>query len=46
MTTSSTVLALHATHRPEDTPRVREAFEQLLELIHKSEKALAVFDLP
>jgi len=46
LTTSITVLALHATHRPEDTPRVREAFEQLLEVIHEAETDMAVFDLP
>jgi len=46
LTTSITVLALHASHRPEDTPRVREVFEQLLEVIHGAETDLAVFDLP
>jgi len=46
LTTSITVLALHATHRPVDAPRVREVFEQLLETIHQGEKDLAVFDLP
>ena len=34
LTTSITVLALHATNRPEGTPRVRALFEQLLETIH------------
>ena len=46
LTTSITVLALHASHRPEDTPRVREVFEQLLEVIHQAESDMAVFDLP
>ena len=46
LTTSITVLALHASHRPEDTPRVREVFEQLLGVIHQAETDMAVFDLP
>ena len=46
LTTSITVLALHASHRPEDTPRVREVFEQLVEVIHQAETDMAVFDLP
>jgi hypothetical protein len=46
LTTSITVLALHASHRPEDTPRVRQVFEQLLEVIHQAETDMAVFDLP
>jgi len=46
LTTSITVLALHASHRPEDTPRVRAVFEQLLETIHGAETDMAVFDLP
>ena len=46
LTTSITLLALHATHRPEDYPRVREVFEQLLEVIHQAETDMAVFDLP
>ena len=46
LTTSITVLALHATHRPEDSPRVREVFEQLLGVIHQAETDMAVFDLP
>ena len=46
LTTSITVLALHASHRPEDTPRVREVFEPLLEAIHHAETDMAVFDLP
>jgi hypothetical protein len=46
LTTSITVLALHASHRPEDTPRVRAVFEQLLEAIHQAETDMAVFDLP
>ena len=31
LTTSITVLVLHASHRPEDTPRVRAVFDELLE---------------
>ena len=31
LTTAVTVLALHASHRTEDTPRVRAVFEQLLD---------------
>jgi len=46
LTTSITVLALHASHRPEDSPRVREVFELLLETIHGAETDMAVFDLP
>ena len=46
LTTSITVLALHASHRHEDTPRVHEVFEQLLETIHQAETDMAVFDLP
>ena len=46
LTNRLTVLALHATHRPEDSPRVREVFEQLLEVIHQAETDMAVFDLP
>jgi hypothetical protein len=46
LTTSITVLALHASHRPEDTPRVRQVFEQLLEVIHQAETDMAVFELP
>jgi hypothetical protein len=46
LTTSITVLALHASHRPEDTPRVRALFEQLLESIHQAGTDMAVFDLP
>jgi hypothetical protein len=46
LTTSITVLALHASHRPEDTPRVRAVFEQLVEVIHQAEMDLALFDLP
>ena len=46
LTTSITVLALHASHRPVDAPRVREVFEQLLETIHRSETDMEVFDLP
>ena len=46
LTTSLTVLALHASHRPVDAPRVREVFEQLLEAMHQAETDLAVFDLP
>ena len=46
LTTSITVLALHASHRPGDTPRVREVFERLLEVIHQAETDMVVFDLP
>ena len=46
LTTSITVLALHASQFPEDSPRVREVFEQLLETIHRSETDMEVFDLP
>ena len=46
LTTSICVLALHASHRPVDSPRVRGVFEQLLEVIHQAETDLAVFDLP
>ena len=46
LTTSITVLALHASHRPGDSPRIREVFEQLVEAIHEAETDLAVFDLP
>ena len=46
LTTAITVLALHGSHRPGDTPRVRAVFEQLLEVIHQAETDLAVFDLP
>ena len=46
LTTSITVLALHGSHRPGDTPRVREVFGQLLKVIHQAETDLAVFDLP
>ena len=46
LTTSITVLALHASHRPVDAPRVRAVFEQLLVVIHQGETDMAVFDLP
>jgi hypothetical protein len=46
LTTSITVLALHASHRPEDTPRVRAVFEQLLEVIQQAETDMAVCELP
>ena len=46
LTTSITVLALHASHRPGDSPRIREVFEQLVEVIHQAETDMAVFDLP
>jgi len=46
LTTSITVLALHASNRPEATQRVRAVFEQLLEVIHQAETDMAVFDLP
>ena len=46
LTTAVTVLALHGSHRPGDTPRIREVFEQLLGGIHQAETDMAVFDLP
>jgi hypothetical protein len=46
LTTSITVLALHAPHRPVDGPRVRAIFEQLLEVIHQTETDMAFFELP
>ena len=46
LTTSVTVLALHGSHCPEDDPRVRAVFEQLVEVIHQPETDLALFDLP
>jgi hypothetical protein len=46
LTTSITVLALHGSHRPGDTPRVRAVFKQLVEVIHQAETDLAIFDLP
>jgi hypothetical protein len=46
LTTSITVLALHASHRPEDSTMVRAVFEQLLETIHQAETDMAIFDLP
>ena len=46
LTTAITVLALHAAHRPGDTPRVRLAFEELVGVIHQAEVDLALFDLP
>ena len=46
LTTAVTVLAFHGSHRPGDTPRVREVFGQLLKVIHQGEKYLALFDLP
>ena len=46
LTTSITVLALHASHRPGDSPIVRAVFEQLLEVIHQAETDMAVFELP
>ena len=46
LTTSITVLALHASPRPVDAPRVRAVFDQLLGVIHQGETDLAVFDLP
>jgi len=42
LTTSITVLALHGSHRQEDTPRVRAVFEQLLETINQAEIEMAV----
>jgi hypothetical protein len=46
LTTAITVLALHSSHRPEDAPKVREVFKQLVEIIHQAEVDLALFDLP
>ena len=46
LTTAITVLSLHCSHRPGDTPRVRAAFDQLVEVIHQAETDLAIFDLP
>jgi len=46
LTTAVTVLALHASHRPEDIPGVREVSERLLETIHQAETDLTVFGLP
>ena len=46
LTTAVTVLALHASHRPVDAPRVRLVFEQLLKAIHLAETDMEVFDLP
>ena len=46
LSTAVTVLALHGSHRPEDAPRVRAVFDQLVEVIHQAETDLAVFDLP
>ena len=46
LTTSICVLALHASHRQEDTPRVRAIFGQLLGTIHQAETDMAVLALP
>ena len=46
LTTSITVLALHAFQRPGDTPRIRLVFELLLEVIHGAETEMGVYDLP
>jgi len=46
LTTAVTVLALRASHRSEDTPRVRAVFKQLVEVIHQAEVDLSLFDLP
>jgi len=46
LTTAITVLTLHGSQRPGDTPRIREVFEQLVEVIHQAETDLALFDLP
>jgi hypothetical protein len=45
LTTSITILALHALHRPEKTPWIRLVFEQLLEVIHEAETEMGVYDL-
>ena len=39
-------MAPHAFQRPEQTPRIRLVFEQLLEVIHEAERDMAVYDLP
>jgi len=44
--TSITVLAFHAFQRPEETPRIRLVFEQLLEVIHQAETEMKVYELP
>ena len=44
--TAVTVLALHGSHCPEDDPRVRAVFDQLVEVNHQAETDLALFDLP
>ncbi|MCP9810180.1 hypothetical protein KBY58_12135 [Cyanobium sp. HWJ4-Hawea] len=46
LTTSITVLALHASYRPADNPRVRLVFERLVETVRQAEADMAVFDLP
>ena len=46
LTTAVTVLTLHGSHRPEDAPRVRAVFAQLVEVIHQAETDLEIFDLP
>ena len=46
LTTSITVLALHAFQRPGQTPRIRLIFEQLLEVIHEAETDMGVYDIP
>jgi hypothetical protein len=46
LTASITVLALHAFQRPEETARICQVFEQLLEVIHEAETELGVYDLP
>ncbi|MBM3939277.1 MAG: hypothetical protein FJ333_11585 [Sphingomonadales bacterium] len=46
LTASITVLALHATYRPDDSPRVRAVFERLVEVIHEAENDMAVFEMP
>ncbi|MCP9903538.1 hypothetical protein KBY85_05220 [Cyanobium sp. BA5m-10] len=46
LTTAVTVLALHGSHCPEDAPRVRAVFDQLVEVAHYAETDLAIFDLP
>ena len=45
LTTSITVLALHAFQCPEETPRIRLVFEHLLEVI-QAETEMKVYDLP
>lgn len=38
LTTAVTVLALHGSHRPGGTPRVREVFEQMVEVTTRQKR--------